>query len=335
MYEGSGLKWFLFFLLVCAVAACSASEEAGGGGFRDEFISAENQSQIMEQAKRELTYEEFELVKAYSRRVEPDLEEGALPLGRTLDEILESQRAFQASEGSTTVPPAEERSVSEPPAAASPPSSAPPKPAAPAQPETPPAEARSVVAKEPAAQPRPEPEPEPAPPTTATVPSGTALKVRLMESLSSKTTPEGSAFEAELDEDLVVDGNLVAPAGSIVTGKVSEAKPSGKVKGKAQMALRVEKITVAEDSYPIRSNTLRFEAEGTGKRDAKRIGLAGGAGAVIGAIAGGGRGAAIGAVIGAGAGTGVTMATPGDEVEFRTEQMFQFELERPVELKIQ
>jgi outer membrane lipoprotein SlyB len=100
------------------------------------------------------------------------------------------------------------------------------------------------------------------------------------------------------------------------------------------MALRLEKITVGEESYSIKSNTLRFEAEGTGKRDAKRIGIASGAGAVIGAIAGGGRGAAIGAAIGAGAGTGVTVATPGDEVEFRTEQMFQFTLERGVEMKI-
>ena len=100
------------------------------------------------------------------------------------------------------------------------------------------------------------------------------------------------------------------------------------------MALRLEKITVGEESYPIRSNTLRFEAEGTEKRDAKRIGIATGAGAVLGAIAGGGKGAAIGAVIGAGTGTGVTMATPGDEVEFRTEQMFQFELVRSVEMKI-
>ena len=100
------------------------------------------------------------------------------------------------------------------------------------------------------------------------------------------------------------------------------------------MAIRLETIHVEEDQVAVRSNTLRFEAEGTGKRDATRIGIASGAGAVIGAIAGGGRGAAIGAVIGAGAGTGVTMATPGDEVEFRTEQLFQFSLERPVEMKV-
>ena len=204
----------------------------------------------------------------------------------------------------------------------------------PAPPKAVPAESKAIAAKQPVAQPAPEPEPEPTPPTTATLSSGTALKVRLMESLSSKTTAEGAVFETELDEDLVVDGKLLVPEGSIITGKVTEAKASGKVQGRAQMALKLVKVTVDEEAYEIRSNTLRFEAEGTGKKDATKIGLASGAGAVIGAIAGGGRGAAIGAVIGAGAGTGVTMATPGDEVEFRTEQMFQFELERSVEMRI-
>jgi uncharacterized protein YacL (UPF0231 family) len=155
-----------------------------------------------------------------------------------------------------------------------------------------------------------------------------------MENLSTKTATAGDTFQMELDEDLVVDGRLLAPVGSLVMGQVSEAKKSGRVQGRAQMAIKLETIHVEEDQVAVRSNTLRFEAEGTGKRDATRIGIASGAGAVIGAIAGGGRGAAIGAVIGAGAGTGVTMATPGDEVEFRTEQLFQFSLERPVEMKI-
>jgi hypothetical protein len=322
--------------LMALAGACSTSgQESETEAFMDEFITAENQAQILEEARKSLSYEEFELVKAYGKRVEPDLAEGQLPQGRTLSEILESQRAFEASQLS----PAEGSAPSEPPTQAETPQSPKPPaeveaPRAPASaPKAPPAERKAVVS-EPQPVPEPEPAPAPSPPATATVPSGTALKVRLMESLSSKTTPEGSAFETELDEDLLIDGKLVVPEGSIVTGKVSESKPSGKVRGKAQMALRLEKITVGEESYEVRSNTLRFEAEGTEKRDAKRIGIASGAGAVIGAIAGGGKGAAIGAVIGAGAGTGVTMATPGDEVEFRTEQMFQFEIDRSVEMKI-
>ena len=69
-----------------------------------------------------------------------------------------------------------------------------------------------------------------------------------------------------------------------------------------------------------------------GRRDARRIGGAAVAGTVIGAIVGGGRGAAIGFAVGAGAGGAVTLATPGDEVEFPAEQGLAFTLSVPVEI---
>ena len=158
--------------------------------------------------------------------------------------------------------------------------------------------------------------------------------IRLSQSLSSKKNQAGQTFEGILEQDLTGEGHLLAPAGSTIAGKVTDVASSGKVKGKAKMSLTLTQLEVGGQQYAIDTNTLNFEAQGTGTRDAKRIGIASGIGAVVGAIAGGGKGAAIGAAIGAGAGTGVTLATPGDEVEFPTEQRMSFKLDKPVELPI-
>jgi hypothetical protein len=168
----------------------------------------------------------------------------------------------------------------------------------------------------------------------ATVAAGTELPIRLAQALSSKTNTSGQSFEAWLEDDLIVDGKLVAPDGSQVKGRLVEVASSGKVKGRAKMSLVLSSIQVDDDDYSIKSNTLRYEARETKKKDATKIGIASGVGAVVGAIAGGGKGAAIGAGVGAGAGTGVVLATSGEEVEFDVEQRLQFKLEQPVEMKI-
>jgi hypothetical protein len=100
------------------------------------------------------------------------------------------------------------------------------------------------------------------------------------------------------------------------------------------MSVALASIEVGQEVYRIRTNTLAFEAQGTGKEDATKVGIGSGIGAVIGAIAGGGKGAAIGGAIGAGAGTGVVLATSGKEVEFGVEQLFSFQLDEDVEMQV-
>ncbi|GAB4236240.1 MAG: hypothetical protein Kow00109_09710 [Acidobacteriota bacterium] len=335
---------------------------------KEEIVTADNARELYERAKRELSYEEFSLLQDYVRRVHPDVPEGGLPVGVSIGVMIESQRAFLASggrqagtEAGAPVPtqenlqsaaagpvteqpsraPAEKppvtprRTAAEKPQAATPPAAEQgPAPAeirtTSAEPVQEPAQEPAPVREEPVARPA-ETAPPPAP-ATVYVPEGTRLVVRLAQSLSSKTAEPGQKFEAILDEDLVVDGQVVAPAGSKVVGTVVEAKASGKVKGKAQLALRLASLHLGEQAYRLATNTLHFEAEGTGKEDAKKVGIGAAIGAVIGAIAGGKKGAAIGSVLGAGAGTGVVLATPGDEVEFEKEQRFQFRLEDPLDL---
>ncbi len=213
-----------------------------------------------------------------------------------------------ASQGSKTTP------------AGAPASGATPSPAAVSTPGS-----EKVVAPAPPAPPRP---------VTAVLAAGTPIEIRLTQALSSATDKSGDKFEGTLSQDLVVDGKVLGPKGSVVVGKVSNVEGSGRVEGRARMSLALSEINVGQDSYPIRTNILSFEAESTKGRDAKVVGGTTGVGAIIGAIAGGKKGAAIGAVIGAGAGAGTVMATKGKEVEFQPEQKFSFKLESDVEMKI-
>jgi len=178
---------------------------------------------------------------------------------------------------------------------------------------------------------------EPAPPPrarTALIPSGTRLEVRLSDPVSSAANQSGDSFEAILDSDLEVDGRVLVPRGSMVMGKLSNIKQSGRVEGRATLSMSLTEVRVKDDSYAIRSNTLAFEAEGTEKKDATKIGIGAGIGAVIGAIAGGGKGAAIGAAVGGGAGTATVLATRGKEVEFATEELFSFTLRNDLQVKL-
>jgi len=171
-------------------------------------------------------------------------------------------------------------------------------------------------------------------PATATLRAGTPIDVRLTQNLSSATAEIGDTFTLTLQRDLTVDGNLLAPRGSTVTGRVVEASGAGRVKGKAHLALALSELRTRTGTYAIETSTISFEAQGSAGKDAKVIGGTAGLGAIIGAIAGGGKGAAIGAAIGGATGTAGVMMTKGKEIELLQEQKFTFRLERDVEMKI-
>jgi outer membrane lipoprotein SlyB len=101
------------------------------------------------------------------------------------------------------------------------------------------------------------------------------------------------------------------------------------------MSMQLLSVTISDQTYPIQTEILSFEAESTKKKDATKVGLGAGLGAVIGAIAGGGKGAAIGAAVGAGAGGATVIATRGKELKFDAEHKLSFALTRDVSVKLQ
>lgn len=176
----------------------------------------------------------------------------------------------------------------------------------------------------------------PAEPRSAsyTIPAGTPLVVRSLDSISSARNNVGDRFQLTLDEPLVVNGHTVARKGSTVTGRITQAKRSGRVKGRAQLGFTLVSLQPAghHQSYEIRTRSYAKEAPGTKKRDAMVIGGGAGIGTAIGAIAGGKKGAAIGAAVGGGAGTGTVLSTRGKEVEFPSETRFTLKLRAPVQI---
>ena len=147
------------------------------------------------------------------------------------------------------------------------------------------------------------------------IPAGTALTLVLETPLSSATSREGEAVTARIERALSEDGRVVLPGGSVLRGRVTEVDPSGRVHGRAHLAVKWDQITVRGVTRSIQTSDVAMTAEGNHGRDAKIIGGGTAAGAIIGGIVNGGSGAKKGAIIGAGAGTGAVLINKGSEVE--------------------
>jgi len=176
------------------------------------------------------------------------------------------------------------------------------------------------------------PAPPPPPPPPVVVPAGTILTVRTNQALSTKNVQTGTAFTGTVMTGITLEGKMVIPAGSDVTGIVQDAKKAGKFKGGASLTLALDSLTVHGHKYNIVTEYFAQESKGKGKRTAAMIGGGAGAGAAIGGLAGGGKGAAIGALVGAGAGT-VGAMTGNRDIELPAESALTFKLDQPLTLK--
>jgi len=157
----------------------------------------------------------------------------------------------------------------------------------------------------------------PAPPPAnieVTVASGTDLSIELLTDLSSETATTETPVRGRLRRAVMVGERTAFPAGSTLSGVVTDVVRPGRVKGRALLSLRFTSVTLDGEGTAISTNPITVEGEGDTKGDATKIGVGAGVGAVVGGILGGGSGAAKGAAIGGGAGTGVVLATRGKDV---------------------
>jgi len=176
-----------------------------------------------------------------------------------------------------------------------------------------------------AAAPLPPPKPQ-----AVTIAQGTRLKIRTETELSTKSAKTGDAFAATLAEPITIEGQVVAPRGSRVDGRVVESDPGGRVKGVATISVRLTRLHIGNRQVELQTGVFEREAIATKKKDAVKVGIGAGIGAAIGAIAGGGEGAAIGAASGGAAGTGVVLATHGDPAVISAESVLTFKLTAPI-----
>jgi type IV secretory pathway VirB10-like protein len=181
--------------------------------------------------------------------------------------------------------------------------------------------------------PAPEPTPEPTPtPRPRIVAAGTALPIVLKSGLSTKTAKPEDLVVAELAENVVVDGDVLLPAGSEVSGHVVSAVRSGHVKGKAHLVVSFDKVRADGKTFHIDATGFDVTAGSSAGKDAKIAGGAAAGGVVIGAIAGGGDGAVKGGLIGGALGGAAVLATRGKEVELPAGSRYKIELRKSLHL---
>ena len=154
----------------------------------------------------------------------------------------------------------------------------------------------------------------------STIPAGTPVTVRLTSGISSKTAQAGQTFEGTVARDVIVQGRTVAKSGAPVRGRVTYAKPSGRLHHPGQLTLRLTSV----EGQAVQSSAVRRQGKSHKKSNVTKIGGGAAAGALIGALAGGGKGAAIGMLAGGAAGTGLAAATGKQEAVFPDESALTF-----------
>jgi hypothetical protein len=161
-----------------------------------------------------------------------------------------------------------------------------------------------------------------------TIPAGTRIAVRMIDSIDGKTARAGMRYQASIDDPVAVGSQMAIPKYAKCTVEVVAVKSGD------EMALRLREVNLAGKAYSTSTDDATVEATGTskGKSAAKRgIGL-GALGAGIGAIAGGGSGAAIGAAVGGGVGAISAAGAKGKQLNVPTETRLLFSLTAPLPL---
>jgi hypothetical protein len=181
-----------------------------------------------------------------------------------------------------------------------------------------PTTAPAVAAPAPAAMPAPAA--PAAAPSTATLPAGTVLLVRMMDSVSSRSA-QGANFATKLAYDLTADGVVVVKAGTLVYGKVHSATQAGRAVGRSTLDIRLAQIALPGGAVPISTSAFRQAGDASMRKVARSAGV----GAVIGNNTGNGSSGD-----GAAWGAGIAMLKPGQTLTIPPGALVEFTLTQPV-----
>jgi len=202
--------------------------------------------------------------------------------------------------------------------------------------------------------------PAPAPATTSVVqtkaertaakievPTGTHIPLVLHNGISTRSARAGDPVYFETLFPVMVDGRVAIPAGSYISGEVTEAKRPGRVKGRAELNVRLTTM-ILPNAYMVNLNASPGGAAGTGggetmdkegkitgdsdkASDAGTIAKTTAAGAGIGSIAAqSAKGAGIGAGIGAAVGIAAVLMSRGPEAELPRGSTLDAVINRPI-----
>ena len=197
--------------------------------------------------------------------------------------------------------------------------------------------ATAAAAPAAAASAQPSSKPEPAPPSApasreVTIPAGTSLSVTLLSTLASNKSKVEDPVKGSVAMAVTISGVTALPVGTQILGSVTEAAESGRVKGKASVAFRFDRLVVNGETVRVQTASVTQEAAADTKSDVKKGGVGAGAGAIVGGVIGGGKGAAVGAVAG---GAGTVLATKGGEVEIPSGTVVSVLVQDPITVRVE
>ncbi len=165
-----------------------------------------------------------------------------------------------------------------------------------------------------------------------TVPAGTRILVRMVDSIDSSSQKSSYRFTATLETNLRVGKTTVATRGTTVYGQVVFASSAGRFAGSSELTLELTDIVIGGTAYPLMSSAYEIKGSGEGKHTARDVIGGAGLGGLIGGLAGGGKGAGIGVLAGAAGGTALAAAKKGEQVSIPSESLVEFRLEQPASL---
>src|SRR5215470_8202293 len=118
-----------------------------------------------------------------------------------------------------------------------------------------------------------------------TVPELTPIHVTLDQAVTSSQSRPGDHFEATVSDPVVIDGKTVIPVGAKAEGLVVDAKPSGRLMGRARLQLALQTVDVSGQQYDLQTKSSPRIGGDHKKRNWAWIGGGAGCGALIGAAA--------------------------------------------------
>jgi len=195
---------------------------------------------------------------------------------------------------------------------------------------------RTVVVRErPAPAPRPEQprdEAPAAPSRPSAIPAGTGIPVSLLTQIDSQNDDVGATWTGRVTRDVVVNGFVVIPGGSTVTGVVT-AIDEGDGDGVGSITLDARTVETVSGSRSLAGAPVGVgQVYEEGGFPARETAIGAGAGAVLGGIVGGKKGAVIGAAAGGAGGAAMGAARTDNEVMASAGTSFTIEVQSPVSL---
>ena len=133
--------------------------------------------------------------------------------------------------------------------------------------------ANAAAAASPVSAPRQVTSPRPAAAAAAaTIPDGTVVTVRMIDSIDSDVAAVGDRFRASLDEALIVNGREIAPRGADATVQLAKVDQAGRIRGREEIAIELASVTIDGREIAITSNFAELSSKSKTNQTAKTAG---------------------------------------------------------------